>query len=286
MDNTFLGPLFIVGMPRSGTKLLRMLLNNHSKIAIPSYETEILPYWVSRWEEFGNLSNFNLFKIFYNRTQKEAFFYFLKQNNENVPSATEWYNACGGKWSVSEVFEALVRLVTNSDNGIIWGDKSPSYITHIPLLKKLYPQAKIIHIVRDVRDYCLSINDAWGKNMIRAAQRWADDVHQVRLISYSFPQDIFEVRYEDLLDDPKNILQDICKFCGIEFEEDMLILSSPSENYGAAKGYHKIVANNKEKWRYKLRPTLVKSIEELCRDELMNYGYSFEYKQSQLLPRQ
>ena len=58
----------------------------------------------------------------------------------------------------------------------------------------------------------------------------------------------------------------------------MLILSSPSENYGDAKGCYKIVANNKEKWRHKLQSTMVKSIEELCRDELKNYGYSFEYK--------
>mgnify|MGYP000529984615 CR=1 FL=1 len=52
----FKGPLFIVGMPRSGTKLLRDLLNQHPKIHIAEIETHFLPFWFSQWKEFGDLS--------------------------------------------------------------------------------------------------------------------------------------------------------------------------------------------------------------------------------------
>ena len=54
----FEGPLFLVGMPRSGTKLLRALLNRHPNISIMTNETEFLPYLVSHWESFGDLSDF------------------------------------------------------------------------------------------------------------------------------------------------------------------------------------------------------------------------------------
>ncbi|MFC1818785.1 sulfotransferase [Thermodesulfobacteriota bacterium] len=274
----FNGPLFIIGMPRSGTKLLRALLNNHSQIAIPPYETEILPYWFSRWEEFGDLRNFYHFEKFYHHTAKGSFFYYMQKHRKYIPSATEWFNACKGEGTIADVFEALIRLETHATDDMIWGDKSPSYIRHIPLLKKLYPQAKIIFIVRDVRDYCLSINKAWSKNIMRAAQRWADDVSLARQNLSSIPQDSLELRFEDLLQAPKDFLREICKFLDVNFEKEMLVLTRPSEIIGDAKGHVNIVVNNKEKWRKSMPAKQVKKIEQLCRDELFYYNYPVEYK--------
>ena len=61
----FKGPLFIVGIPRSGTKLLRGLLDEHPMIGIPPIEIEFLPYWEKRWRDFGDLSDPYMFSKFY-----------------------------------------------------------------------------------------------------------------------------------------------------------------------------------------------------------------------------
>ena len=86
---------------------------------------------------------------------------------------------------------------------IIWGDKTPNYLLYLPLLKTLFPKAKFVHIIRDVRDYCLSINAAWQKNPYRAAQRWHDSIKKCRKDGKTLPQgDYMEINYEALIDDP------------------------------------------------------------------------------------
>ena len=274
--NKFTGPIFIVGMPRSGTKLLRSLLNNHSNLAFPPSETHVLPYWVNNWEKYGNLMDFNKFQIFYNEVEKNSFFNYMREQNSQYISAKDWYKSCEGG-SVAEVFEALVRLSSNSSQGMIWGEKSPSYIKHIPLLKIIYPNAKIIHIVRDVRDYCLSINHAWGKNMIRAAQRWQDDTFSASSEIKILGNSGCEIRFEDLLSAPLATVNDICDFLEIDFEKSMLEIKKPTENIGKAREERRIVTENKEKWRTKMSPKLINKIESICITQLNSYKYPTKY---------
>jgi hypothetical protein len=153
-------------MPRSGTKLLRRLLNQQSAIAIPAIETEFLPYLVSKHSTYGDISKPDVFHLMYKEMVKLPYFIYQRKRGDLVSEAACHKNC--RSFTPSGVFEALVRtqLKLPYDSGIIWGDKSPSYIHHLPLIKRLYPKAKFIHIVRDVRDYCLSIQKAWGKKAL------------------------------------------------------------------------------------------------------------------------
>ena len=172
----FTGPLFLIGMPRSGTKLLGTLLNQNSRIEISTLETDFLPYWFDKWDSYGNLSDRRVFAAFYREAEKLPYFMNLR-NYDRLVADQSWYDACPD-YTAAGVFEALIRLETGAtvDTDKVWGDKSPSYTRHLGLLQDHFPSARFVHIVRDVRDYCLSNNRAWGKNMIRAAQRWTDDV--------------------------------------------------------------------------------------------------------------
>ena len=75
----FTGPLFIVGLPRSGTKLLRSLLNNHPEIGIPGAESQFLPYLYRRWAQFGDLSDSAKFHNFYAYATKLPYFVYMRQ---------------------------------------------------------------------------------------------------------------------------------------------------------------------------------------------------------------
>lgn len=269
----FNGPLFLIGMPRSGTKLLRGLLNGNSRIAIPAYETEFFPYWVKSWDKFYDLSNIKNFIKFYNQILKAPYFIYCANEGELIDAHT-WFNSCND-FSPAGVFEALIRHDTCSgfDTNIIWGDKSPSYINSIELIKTQFPNAKFIHIIRDVRDYCLSINYAWNKNMIRAAQRWTNSLQNARAISKLYPDDYIELRYEDLLEDPASKLSLLCEFVGVEFESSMLQLASPSEKIGDAKGANTVVKNNKNKYEKMLNPKVKYIIEKISGDVLESLDY-------------
>ena len=87
-NKTFTGPIFIIGMPRSGTKLLRALLINHPNIGIPSIETEFLPYWVKNWNKFGDLSQWSIFKKFYQTVISFPYFIYMRENGKLIQGKT------------------------------------------------------------------------------------------------------------------------------------------------------------------------------------------------------
>ncbi len=271
------GPLFIVGMPRSGTKLLRNLLNQHPKVSIDPVETVFLPLWYRNWSRYGDLGNFDIFSKFYQKNLRSRYMRIRLKSNRLV-NVLDWYQACDS-FDTAGVFEGLLRTHLNIDKNadVIWGDKTPSYLVHIPLIKKIYPHAQIIHIIRDVRDYCLSLNHAWKKNMLRGAQRWVDYVNKARSDGESV-RGYLEVRYEALLTEPEREMKAVCEFLGIEFVKDMLTLSRPSEKFGDAKGKAFIVQNNTRKYETRMSPAVQHAIEEISCELLSELGYTTTYR--------
>ena len=279
MQKSFLGPIFIVGMPRSGTKLLRELLNSHSQITIPSGETEFLPYWVNNWSSYGDLSDKKAFDRFYDRALALPYFIYVKEQDALIDKQ-RWYESCSD-FSPEGVFEALIRHDTgvSQESGKIWGDKSPSYINQVALLKSLYPYGRFIHIIRDVRDYCLSMHRAWGKNPIRAAQRWVEGTSRVNRDAAVFNNDYLQIRYEDILSSPELTLKKCCQLLQVDFEADMLQISNNTENIGAATGYRFVKQDNKQKYLKYMKPQMRQRIEKIAGEQLHKYGYQTNYLQ-------
>ncbi len=274
----FRGPLFLVGMPRSGTKLLRTLLNRSPRVRIPSVETEFLPWWIRQWERWGDLSDRARFSAFYAEVVRLPYFVYTAERGPIV-SEQDWYGACAG-FGPAEVFEALVRHDAGAPRGSdrIWGDKSPSYVHHLPLLRRLYPRARVIHIVRDVRDHVLSMQKAWGKHPIRAAQRWVDGVEAARRDAAPFAQDTLELRYEDLLLDPEPLVRRCCDLLQIPYQPEMLDPGQVTENLGDARGMRGLKKDNAGKWREQMDPALRQRIERIAGPVLRSLGYPVEHE--------
>lgn len=271
--NTFKGPLFISGMPRSGTKLLRDLMNNHSNISIPEHESHFIPMMIRTYGLDIDLNNDNnLTEVlktfrgtkFYGNYPQHAAAISLNAIKEALPDRN---------WAT--VLEYIFRTFA-PDQGyesFIWGDKTPGYILHYDLLKKIFPHARFVHIIRDPRDYALSVNNAWGRSMFRAAQRWHETMQKIR----SKPKgdhEYLEVFYEGLLDDPAKVLAQICEFAGETYEEDMPTLRKPTENLGDAKGKSAIMKGNKNKFLERIPTEKLKRIEELVCAEAEKMRYT------------
>ncbi|MBI5658338.1 MAG: sulfotransferase [Nitrosomonadales bacterium] len=262
-NNKFRGPLFIVGNGSSGTDLLLDLLNCHPDISLPPNESEILPYWVRHWPSYGNLRNSEAFGKFYRS--------YLASRRWRGPESLyppihedRWLALCPNITPAS-AFEAIRR----HDAGIthesprIWGDKSPGYVNHLPLLKSLFPSAKFVHIVRDVRDVSLSMNRRWGKNVVRAAYRWNENVLNIRRDSMPFLQDYLEVKYESLISDPRKELALVHHFVGVH------------ENLEWQRNI-RIDGNNTKKYLNTLSQRTIRKIEEVSSAGLITYGYQVD----------
>jgi len=283
VEESWCGPLFIVGMPRSGTKLLRALLCQHGSIRVLAAETEFLPLMASWVDSHGPPVSEQAFAALYEAMRNAPYFSY-RQRYEPAFDWRRWRDRCEGRYDVGGLFEgfsryelALGRRATAG--GPIWADKSPAYIRHIPLLLHHFPQARIIHIVRDVRDQCASSRRAWGKDVRRGAVRWAHDVLDAHRHCTAHRQRCIEVRFEDLLRDPDGQMQQICDFLSVEYSCTMAELQQPVERRGNAAGRNGIVRDNFHTYRQHLAPREIEAIESLAWEAMSVLGYVPELAQ-------
>jgi Sulfotransferase family len=218
-------PFFVVGVGRSGTTLLRMMLTHHPHLALP-YESGFLTGYHERAAAFGPLDDdANLRRVV------EAML--------GEPAVRRWDHA----FSVDEVLGRVrARTVAGVADAIYsdyaaakgkarWGDKS-DYLDRMHVLHQMFPDAKYVHIIRDGRDVALSVMKLpWGPNdVVRAAEWWDTHVWLARRIGAVLgPERYLEVHYERLVAAPADELVRVCEFLGEPFSPAMLDYASGAE---------------------------------------------------------
>lgn len=212
-------PVFIVGCGRSGTTLLRLMLDTHGSLAIPGESHFIPPLYRAR-RRYASDGTLNVVQLAEDimRTPHFRLWDIPKQKvRERVNSLQSP--------TFSGVVESVFRAYADHHGKTRWGDKTPIYVRSIPLLVNLYPQARFVHLIRDGRDVALSyLSVPWGPATVReAAYKWRRDTTAgMRFGRNLGPERYLEVRYEDLVADPRSSLQAICDFVDIEYSEDLL----------------------------------------------------------------
>lgn len=277
-------PFFLVGNPRSGTKMLRELLNISPDLWMSDVESHFVPKYTRRVAQYGDLSDRQNFQRLADDLRGTRAFWQWEHRGVHVDTQA-WFDACRTHdWPGT--IEALFHCVHSQEikappkpwPEIVWGDKTPVYMGEVPLLAGLFPQARILHIVRDPRDCCLSSENAWGNSLLRTAQEWADRIRACRRAGLALgPERYLELRYEDLVDDVRGTLDRLFGFLGVPTPADAGRFLRTPENLGAAKGAQQVVATNKQKWKSKMDPELRRRIEMLTGDLLDVYGYEREH---------
>jgi len=267
-------PIFILGVQRSGTTLLRLILNSHSHIAIPEESTFLMPL-LKKKNIKAHLSGKSL----------KALVNYLSLNSQ----LKLWnYDCSDFLHSLSEkehitlknLIEEMFRSYCRNNSKSIWGDKTPSFFRKIDILNLLFPDAKFIHIIRDGRD----VFDSWRKmdpskkNVAVAAIEWRYKLSKIeKSLRFVPDKNRLTIRYEDLLEQPEIMIESICSFLGIAYESDMLDFYRKSHcNVGEHHShliFQPINKNNKEKWRKNLTVREVKTFSILSGHFLKKYSY-------------
>lgn len=204
---------FIVGVGRSGTTLLRLMLDAHPDLAIPS-ETHFLRKAVRACERDPD--------------PRRAFL-------ETVTSHHRWENhdierdllaqriAAIEPFDLSEAVRAFYNLYAERFGKPRWGDKTPRYVGQMKIIQGLLPEAHFIHLIRDGRDVALSTKDVWfGPGSVEeAAQRWRSTIEKARRRSRKLSH-YLEIRYEDLVSDTEPTLRKIGDFISLPWDPIML----------------------------------------------------------------
>lgn len=277
-------PFFVVGNPRSGTKMLRELLNASPDVWISDIESHFIPAFTRTIAGYGDLAERDNFaRLAAALRGTRAFWYWTRRG---IAIDTEdWYAACRTHdWP--GVLEGLFHCVWTQEvpavarpwEAVLWGDKTPVYMAELPLLADLFPRARFVHIIRDARDCCLSSAATWGDSPLRTAQRWTDRLRACRAAGRTLgPERYHELRYEDLVADVRGTLGGVFDFLGLPTPPDAGRLLRAPENLGAARGEARVVAGNTQKWKTRMPAELRRRVEGVAGDLLAELGYEREH---------
>ncbi|MBO3747081.1 sulfotransferase [Streptosporangiaceae bacterium NEAU-GS5] len=271
-------PIFIVGCPRSGTTLLQLMLHAHPRIAVPP-ETRILVPAYNNRRSHGDMRlarNRRALAKWIARGQRTQFKDLGIDGDAFIARAME------GPGSLGSVVGLVYAMFAELHGKQRWGDKRPPYIRHIPDLLRLFPDAQIIHLIRDGRDCVASLKEMpWFKgDTYEAAHRWVEAMDFGTKAERRLPPDSYhELRYEDLTADPEFELTRLCAFLGEAYHDAMREPFRVADIVPVHKEWHvntraEVTTSRTGTWESRLEPWEVSLCESVFGGRLEAHGYA------------
>lgn len=217
-------PFFVVGAQRSGTTMLRLMLNNHPRLAVP-FESGFIPVFFRRLAEYGNLAEpANVARLL-----KDICLHPKVEKGGLVPDTGAVLSKPIATYR--DLVDAIFSEHARRKGKARWGDKTPAYITEVEILCQIFPDCRLIHVVRDGRDVALSLGGLnWGSRHIpRVAADWRWKTVLAHKVGTVLGERFLEVRFEDLIRDPECELRRICAFLGEAFDPALLEYAASAE---------------------------------------------------------
>ena len=209
----------VVGKGRSGTTLLRMMLDAHPELAMPP-ETHFVPQFI---QASGRL-RFNPRVAIKALTTDEN-----RRWNDFGLDAAELQAELEAldNFNTADALRTFYGLYAKRHGKDRWGDKTPDFVRKMKKIQNTLPEARFIHVIRDGRDAGLSQNariKKRGKDPVpprEMARRWRKRIVKARVDADELEHYI-EVRYEDMITDTEGVLRRVCEHIQLEFDPVML----------------------------------------------------------------
>lgn len=259
-------PFFLLGHDRSGTTMLRLILDR-GDVAVPPESMFLLEVDPGQPAE-------DVLRAAW--THPRVQLWGLSDEPPAVPAGLNGMDAF--RFAVSAPFVAYAER----EGKARWGDKTPAYIGHVDRLAATWPNARFVVLVRDGRDVALSVmNVPFGPNNAWAAARsWAAAIREGREAAARFRGRVLEVRYEDLVSKPAETVAAVCDFVGLDYSDDMLAIEQTDRSKVVADQsawftnvWSGITTAAVGKWRTELTPRQIELFETVAGDELRALGY-------------
>jgi hypothetical protein len=241
-------PVFLVGSERSGTTLLRLMLDNHPEIAF-QHEFELSVEHVGEDGRWPDLAEFHDFLSTY---RYASFVYDVDRSIKDYPSLVKAMLEQKRQRDKKPRLGATVHL---------WFDR----------LLHIWPDASFIKLTRDGRDVARSnIGMGWAGNVYFGVERWITAEHLWSKVKARVPEERrIEVRYEDLVTDPVKELTRVCKWFGVDYSPKMLEYM----NTELGKNYKYPDPKLAYQWKKKLSKREIQLVEARIGPMLVERGY-------------
>ena len=271
-------PIFVSGCPRSGTTLLQVMLHAHQRIAIPPEDRELLEIYHAR-HRFGDLREPSNHRRLAQRLGQVRRF---RLGADAITGAVLAAPPTLGS-ALGAVRQAYARRFDKPR----WGDKRPVFLLEYDVILRLFPDAQLIHIVRDGRACVASLKRMpwWRFGTIGAMARWVESIKAGERLRRRLRADQYcEIRYEDLVADPRAVAQRLCSFLGEEFDEAMTspeavaAVAVPRRKHNQRQTREPITTRAVTSWREELTPQEVALFERVAGRQLIAHGYPLTHQ--------
>jgi len=271
-------PVFVLGCDRSGTTFLYHTLLSAGGFAVYHCESNAFNLLGLR---FGDLAKRSNRRAMLDHWLRSKLFYRSGLTREEIePRILEDCRNAG------DFLRILMDAIARKQGVERWADCTPQHLLYLPLIKKLLPDALIVHILRDGRDVAVSLDRigwirpfAWDKkrSLIAAGLYWRWMVSRGRQDGAKLGNDYLEVHYEDVVKQPRESLAQIGEFIDHDLDYDRIqqqalgTLVAPNSSF-REDGKEKAV-NPVERWRTVLAAEQVAELESVIGSLLQEIGY-------------
>lgn len=302
--------IFIVGVSRSGTTLMRNILNESSQVAI-SRENHFLGHLIGAAGMRHTLKRFGDLKIDSNVCKMVDYIYSgeMEKTGKLRRASAHW------RWITrrvpKEVFLNKILQTSRTENDLftvmmecfaerkgkpIMGEKTPAHLRYVPLLLEWFPNAKIIHMVRDPRGIYVSefrrrLKEATSfpyRQLVRIpfllklyilgqiTFSWGESYRCYREFRRRFPERYYPMRFEDLVSHPHEEIPHLCRFLDIPFENQMLDQTVVSMGY--QQGQQGFDSQAASRWSKHIDPWARSWFQRIFKQGIQALGYELPGK--------
>ncbi len=278
---------FILGRPRSGTTLLRSLLDAHPNVIIPLEHSNMIHLFMKYHSKRAKITDRISTQFIKDFLQAKIIREQWKLNPDDLIKNMQTLN--GRKFSFTAMIKMLYsgyRSVHPKEKILIMGDKSPVNSLYAPEIARAFPDAKFIHVIRDYRANLASMlkRDIFSPSATIILMQWTKSARQISRLNTLFPNRFLVIRYEDFVNDPAACFRKICAF--LEIPHIAEVLETEKRKKTVRSSYSSdfittwqpdlagnISTDNIDKWKNELPEKLKRKADFIAGRTGQSYGY-------------
>ena len=259
---------------------MRSILSGNSDISIPP-ESYRIPFAIKKFHIFNNRDWEDIVPQVLKEFEDCKEFYTWEIDITDAQKRLE--NIADSKRTLSNIFDELFCTYAekHSPGSKIWGDKTPMNTLYLDWIGTVFPRSKFIHIIRDGRDVASSyLKMERYDTILEAANRWINSIESAQSFGSKIKENYIEIRYEELVTKPEEVIKDTCDFLDIAYDSKMLDHTKQVEKLGDTdKAHHSnlskpISSDSVGKWKNNLSESDQESITKLLHKHLQRLGYA------------
>jgi hypothetical protein len=280
-------PVFVVGAPRTGTTLVKEILNRHPRVHL----FDEVHFFERVWEERGRLGDLSTPASRRRAIERVLDVVSRFGSDKDVVAALppDLYERRLVEAGPTYPNLARILLATQCSRrgAAIWGDSSPQDILYLGTIVSWWPDARFVALVRDPRGFLSSYKNYHRRNVATHHERYNPLPASLLWKTYMaalaaaerapWGSAVLRLRYEDLVSEPEATVRRLSEHVGVDFVPQMLQVDRANTSFvgegGASAPAPGIFATSRDRWRTELTPTEIWLGERVFGDAMRPLGY-------------